>query len=406
MKRIVIIMIAVFTAGFLYADNRSAASYMLIDSFPEAAAKFAACGAAFYGVSYADENPAAIAVVDNYSWAAMHSIMPLSMYEEKASLAKVFDFGSLGLSFTHFNFGQVQNTGIDGNLGPVLNADTSDLSAVYISALYAKKFESFSIGFAAKGLSESLTGDPWYAFLADAGFIFEGVFVDDLNLGFSVLNLSAGSSGSALPLDIKTALSYDIKSKVRDQLRLTAAADYLANDDAIKAGLGFDYTLFDDFILRGGFSTGNMEKLKFTAGIGAKVMGLTFDYAFVPDANTGDTHKLSISGSFGKQNEQPDKPEGKGAETGESYAGYMKSGDYYYENRQYRQALKYYEYINLLYWKETEALTDRGKTIFYQKLGICYYNIKDNARALQYFERALYFDRENEILRQWIKLMK
>jgi tetratricopeptide (TPR) repeat protein len=84
----------------------------------------------------------------------------------------------------------------------------------------------------------------------------------------------------------------------------------------------------------------------------------------------------------------------------------MKSGDYYYENRQYRQALKYYEYINLLYWKETEALTDRGKTIFYQKLGICYYNIKDNARALQYFERALYFDRENEILRQWIKLMK
>jgi tetratricopeptide (TPR) repeat protein len=62
--------------------------------------------------------------------------------------------------------------------------------------------------------------------------------------------------------------------------------------------------------------------------------------------------------------------------------------------------------VNLLYWKELESLTDVEKSNFYQKLGICYYNMRDNGRALQYFERAFYYDKENEILKHWIRLLK
>jgi tetratricopeptide (TPR) repeat protein len=84
----------------------------------------------------------------------------------------------------------------------------------------------------------------------------------------------------------------------------------------------------------------------------------------------------------------------------------MESGNFSYENKEYRKALKYYEYINSIFWKDIEDKTDKEKSSFYQKVGICYYNIRDTERAIQYFNRALYFDKDNEILKHWIKLLK
>jgi tetratricopeptide (TPR) repeat protein len=403
MKRIAAAALALFLPALLCADNFSTGLYLLMDSYPETAAKGSFSGAASYGISSAAENPASIASLENFAYEAMHSAMALNMYAEKLSAAKSFDFGSIGGSVSYFNFGSIGVTGINSDLGPVFTSDTLEPYAIYGQLMYAKKFESFSIGMAVKAIDESISGPQWTGLAGDIGFIFEDIGVENLNLGVSALNLSGEDSGFSLPLTVKSALSYDIKSKVKDQLKLVAGLDYLVKDDSIKGGAGFDYALLDSLLLRAGFTIGNKDRLKFSAGFGLKVMGLNVNYAYVPDDIIGDTHKISLSGSFGKTEEEPEKPEGKG---GDTYAEYKKSGDYYYENKQYRQALKYYEYINLIYWKELEDATDKEKTSFYQKLGICYYNIRDNARALQYFERAFYFDKDNEILRHWIKLLK
>lgn len=404
MRKILFTLLLIAVAASVFAGNSSMSAYLLNDSFPEMSGKGAACGAAVYGISPLAENPASIASIDNYAWEAMHSVMPASMYSEKLAMAKAFDFGSFGASLTYFDFGQFEPVGIDANLGPVFSGDMVHPNAFSASFSYAKKFESFSIGLAANGLYESLGGDPRYNFSGGLGFIFESIGIDNLDLGASVLNLGADDAGFSQPVCVKGALSYTIKSRIRDQLRLTAAGEYLVKDDAVKGGAGFDYALFDELIIRGGFDAGNKQQVKFYAGAGFKAMGLNINYAYLPDSNIGDTHKISLSGSFGKLDEEPEKPEG--AKGGESFAEYKKSGDYYFDNRQYRQALKYYEYINLIYWKEVEDSSEKEKISFYQKLGICYYNIRDNRRALQYFERAFYFDKDNEILKHWIRLLK
>ncbi len=403
MKKIVFIVLLAALVCPLFAGNTALSSYLLVDSYPESAAKGPASGTASYGVSNSDLNPAAAAGVENFAFSAMHSVFPLNISLEKISAVKYFDFGCLGVNISYMDFGAYSGIGADENLYPVLTGLVENPFSIYGSLIYARKFENFSLGAAVKLIDENLSGTPAYTGAVDLGFIIENLSVDDLNLGFSACNISNKDNDFALPLDLKAGLSYNIKDRIRDIVKITASADYLVYDQAIRGGAGFDYAVFDEFILRGGFTLGNKQDLKFEAGFSLKAGGTSFSYAYVPDVLTGGTHKFSISGAFGKEQENSEKPEAKG---GETFSGYMESGNYYYENSQYRQAIKYYEYVNLLYWKEIEDMKDREKSSFFQKLGICYYNVRDNKNAKQYFDRALYFDRENEILKHWIKSLK
>lgn len=403
MKKILFTLILSIAAPLLFGGNSTLSSYLLIDAFPEVSAKGSASGAASYGVYNLDVNPASSAGVENFGFAAMHSVLPFGIYLDRISAVKYLDFGCLGLNLTFMDFGAYSSIGLDENLYPVYTGSVTTPFSVYGSLVYARKFEGFSIGAAARLLDENLSGAAVYRAAFDAGFIIENLIIDDLNIGLSACNISNKDGDFYLPLDLKAAISYNIKNRLRDIVKITASADYLVYEQVVKGGAAFDYAVIDEFVIRGGFTAGNKQELEFSAGLTVKTGGTSFSYAYVPDSTAGDTHKFSISGVFGKEQESTEKPEAKG---GESFGGYMQSGNYYYEAKQYRQAIKYYEYINLLYWKETEELKDGEKSAFFQKLGICYYNIRDNKHAKQYFERALYFDRENEILKHWIKSLK
>jgi hypothetical protein len=403
MKKIILAFVLTLISSALFAGNSALSSYLLTDSYPEAAAKGASSGTATYSIQNLSINPAAISSIENFAYIAMHSAMAQDMSLEKISAAKYFDFGCMGLSLAYLNMGTVSVTGIDENMIPVFTGDIKNPYSVYGSLSYAKKFEGFSLGAAIKMIDENLAGSGVVSFAADAGFISEGVIWDDMSLGMSVLNMSKKEGDFSLPLDINAAVSYNVKNRMRDIIKITAFTDYLVYEQSFRAGAGVDYALFDEFVLRGGFTAGNKEDINFTAGFTFKAGGTSFSYAYVPQGTAGNTNKFSISASFGREQENVEKPETKG---GESFEGYMKSGNYYYENRQYRMSIKYYEYINLIYWKDIEDLKDREKSAFFQKLGICYYNIKDNRHALQYFDRAQYYDRDNEILKHWIRALK
>ncbi len=403
MKKLLFVFLAFLSAGILYAENMSTSTYLLTGSYPASAAKGAACGASSGGALASDLNPALIASADYFSYSAMHAVLPGMMALERLTVAKSFDFGAIGADISYYNFGDTRRVGLDINLGPVFTSDVISSRAFAGAVTYGKKFENISFGIALKYIVENIGESQWSMPAADAGIIFEGLGAENMDAGISVLNLSAEDADYALPLTIKGALTYNFRSRVAENMKLTAGADYLVRDNALKAGAGFDYFVTEEITLRGGVTAGQNQPIRFTAGFGAKALGVSLDYAYVPDAAIGDTHKVSVSGSFGKPDEDVEKPAGK---AGESYEGYKKSGDYYYENKQYRQALKYYEYLNLLYWKEIEDMPEREKSSFFQKLGICYYNIRDNKRALQYFDRAVYFEKDNEILKHWIKLLK
>jgi hypothetical protein len=403
MKKVFLLALLLGACARLYAAT-GISSWLLIDGYPEASARGGSGGVSGYGIQYAGINPAALAGVENFSFEAMHAVFPADISLEKVTAGKYYDFGVLGLDLGYFDFGQISNIGIDTSLSPVISGSTTMPYALNAALIYAKKMDNFSVGLSARGACEYTGGATLVYAMADAGAIADDIFTEGLSFGASLTNISGDQGGFSAPMDAAAGFSYSIKNKLRELMKISISGDYIPVMDQLKGSAGFDFPVTDDFIIRGGVGAPWNGQVKFSGGLTLKAMGIAFNYAYLPDTNIGDVHKISIGAAFGREEERSaEKPATKETET---FGGYMKSGDYYYDNRQYGMALKYYEYINLIYWKELEALPDIEKSAFNQKLGICYYNIRDNRHALQYFERAFYYDKLNEILKHWIRLLK
>lgn len=392
-------------AAFACADSVYTGAYMLINSYPDFAAKGDATGAACYGITAMGANPAALGSIDNVEFAVLHNQWRQDVTAEKMSAGKAFDFGNIGLELSYINMGSITQLLADDYGNPVITNNSINLNAWGLSLVYGKKIKNFSMGLAARMFSENLGAVDNYTGCADAGFIYDGFIAESMSAGLSLLNISPKNNEYYTPMDLKAAVIYKYMHGGGPVINLSAACDYLIKDNYLLGGVGFDYYMFETLIIRGGINMNQKGEMNFSAGAGIKLEGVTINYSYEPDPELGDAHKLSINAAFGKTSVPPES-EGKTISEKGTFAGYLDSGNYYYENKQYRQALKYFEYINLMYWKDIEDKSEKDKSSFYQKIGICYYNIKDNKRALQYFDRALYFDKGNEILKHWIKSIK
>jgi len=387
----------------LSAGNLSLSSYVLIDSYPEYSAMGDSVAAGNFGITAASANPASISGAKNFEFAVMHNMWYRDVRNQKIDVVKNFEFGNIMAGISYVNLGTINSLGIDSNDAPIITNETLNLYALTGSLAYGKTIRDFSIGLGAKLITENLGAGNSYNFCFDAGFIYEDVLVDNLDFGASLLNISTEREGYNLPLNLKGALVYHMIYGGEEIMKVGVSGDYLINEEDIKLEAGFEYTLFSSLFLRGGLNLGNNDKLNFSAGAGFYIEGITFDYSYIPNPDLGDVHKISISGRVAA----PEKTEnGTELKEGETFESYLKSGDYYYNNKQYRRALKYYEYMNLIYWKDIEDLADAEKSRFYQKMGIAYYNLKDNRRAKQNFERAQYYDKDNEVLKHWIRSIK
>lgn len=403
MKKVFLFLIFLGLSACAYASTAST-SWLLTDVYPEAAAEGSSAGYSSFGVGYSSLNPAAMAGVENFSFEAMQALYPAGISVEKITAGKYFDFGIIGVDLGYYNFGQVFNLGVDSSLAPVVTGGVTSPYAFLGSLIYAKKTDYFSLGFSLKMACENLDGNTAISGLADAGIIANDILTDGLDFGAGITNISTNQDGFSAPLDAGAGLAYIIRGKTAEILKISLSGDYIPAFDELKGSAGFDFPVTGDFILRGGITAPWNGPVKFSAGLSIKAMGLSFNYAYLPDSLLGDVHKVSIGAAFGRPVVKPAVLPAE--KTADIFGGYMKSGDFYYDSNDFRQAVKYYEYVNLLYWKELESLTDVEKSNFYQKLGICYYNMRDNGRALQYFERAFYYDKENEILKHWIRLLK
>ncbi len=406
MKKVAIyIVLSLFFTLTAVADNTSTSGYLLINNYPEFAAKGAATGAASHGITAAGINPAAIAQIDNVEFAVMRNQWVQDLSSQRLSAAKAFEFGSVGLELSYADLGTVGVIKSDEYGNPVITGDIASMRAWGGSLVYAKKIKSFSFGLAAKMFSENLSDGDYYLGCADAGVIYEGFISDKVNLGISILNIAAASNGYYTPIDLNAAVLFKYEHGGSPVIYLSAAGDYMVKDSYFSGMASFDYFLFDTVVLRGGININQDGDLNFSAGAGIKAEGLTLSYSYEPVPALGASHKISINAALGKGAEAADGDGETMAEKG-TFANYLESGNYYYEAKEYRKAIKYFEYINTLYWKDMEDKPAKEKAVFYQKLGICYYNIRDNKRAQLYFDRALYFDKENEILKHWIKSLK
>ncbi|MCE5299824.1 MAG: hypothetical protein LLG37_02990 [Spirochaetia bacterium] len=404
MKRLALALLPVLLAAVIHAANISTATYLLLSAYPDHEAAGASCASALYGNSASAVNPAALAGAENFNYDIMQAFLPGSMLLQKLTLSKAFEAGVFGLDAGYYNFGSYQAVGADDNLMPTVLPGTADAYSASAAISYAKRVSNLGTGITLRGMYESLAGETVFVPLLDAGFVVDGIWNDRISLGASLLNVSPEQDGYAPPAVINTGFAYYLNGRADNYINLHLGAACLVREGDFKAEAGVSFTPVDILTLRGGISGGSNRELAFSGGVSVRISGITLNYSYSPAALSGAMHKISISG--GGADKPAEEAAAEKPEKGGSYDTYRKSGDYYYEARAYKQAAKYYEYINLLYWKEVEDLSDREKSNFYQRLGICYYNMRDNRRALSYFDRAMFYEKDNEILKHWIKLLK
>jgi hypothetical protein len=162
-------------------------------------------------------------------------------------------------------------------------------------------------GAAVKGLYQKASGESALAWAGDAGLL---KIYGDWRFGASVLNLGSGmklgSVSFPLPLTLRAGTAWNF----RDRLRVSA--------DGIKAGespsalaLGaegeFPAGAGGSFFARAGYRTGRSRYAGsgLSAGVGLKNGDLRVDYAFTPYGELGDSHRITISVSFGGERPSP-----------------------------------------------------------------------------------------------------
>jgi hypothetical protein len=174
-------------------------------------------------------------------------------------------------------------------------------SAVSLGAS-AALLEDFYGGAAVKVLSQEAAGKKAMAWAGDAGLL---KLYGDWRIGAAVSNFGTGMKLGARRFDLPLML--------RGGVSRTFLENYTVSADAVKAGKSETAGAFgaearlatapkEYFFIRGGYKTGRSRYAGpgFTAGVGLANRDFRIDYAFAPYGDLGDSHRFTVSLSFGK----------------------------------------------------------------------------------------------------------
>ncbi|MBI4424499.1 MAG: PorV/PorQ family protein [Elusimicrobia bacterium] len=119
-----------------------------------------------------------------------------------------------------------------------------------------------------------------------------------LSAGLSLQNLGSSIGGGSAP----TLLRLGVASPVSHFVTLALEYDRAFDSRRNVFSLGGEYWFHPTFAMRTGFrqsALGDQGGRRFTGGFGVRLGSVGFDYAFSPLGELGDTHRMSVSYSFG-----------------------------------------------------------------------------------------------------------
>ncbi|MGE5315101.1 MAG: PorV/PorQ family protein [Acidobacteriota bacterium] len=251
-------------------------------------------------------------------------------YNYAAGTMNLGSFGTIGMSFTASNYGEMNVTTVDNPGG---NGETFGVSDVAFSVSYAMKLtDNFSIGFNPKYIYQKIAKMSASAVAIDLGVKYVTPF-KGVTLGMSISNFgpkmqmtgnsalvlfdqNTGSTGNngripaeletdewALPLTFRVGIAYDALKT--DMHKLVIAADALHPADNYESvNVGGEYTFNDFLFIRGGYKNlflQNAEE-KYTFGFGVKQemvgVSLQVDYAYQEYTRLKNAQKITVSVNF------------------------------------------------------------------------------------------------------------
>jgi len=299
-------------------------------------ARATSMGSAFVGLSDDPSalfwNPAGLAKLEGVQVMFDHTMWFADIkYNFLAATYNLGDLGSVGISFTVSDIGEMKVTTIDQPNGTGQTFSASDAS---FSLAYAIRLtENFSIGFNPKLVTQSIWDMSATAFAIDMGVQYVTPF-DGMILAMSISNfgtkmsmtgnsnlvlhdldpVSTGNNDKipayletgdwSLPLNFRVGVAYVPFSSEQHKLTLALDAAH-PNDNYESINVGAEYA-YDDFIfLRGGYKSLFLEDSEesFTLGFGVmqRLLGnlaIKVDYAYQNFGRLSDIQKFTLSVKF------------------------------------------------------------------------------------------------------------
>ncbi len=316
MKKILVFLIMLLNISLVYGAKSGSKSLTFLNIAPNA--RVAAMGEGFTAladdVSAVYWNPAGLGILKNTEVGINYNLYFEDMSYINFQFAGVFDFGTIGLNVSSFNYGSIDNY-INGNL--MSSIKPSDMS---VSLSYGfKMIRDLYFGITGKYISEKLTDNyKGISIAGDAGLLYCDFLGIIKNLNFAVIAMNIGSGPkfdsekNDLPMTLKGGFAYKLRfarsiAKLKD---INFTIDLIMPSDS-DSGIRYGTELWwynlpgrIDAAVRFGIKA--PQDLGFTSGItfggGIRLFNVQIDYALVDFGDLGKTHRMGASYKFGKIN--------------------------------------------------------------------------------------------------------
>ena len=235
-------------------------------------------------------NPAALAEVENSELFAAYNSYLLGVTQGYIAFLFPSLDGSFGIGLNYMDIGKMEGYDVDKSGNPVAIGDFRATSS-HISLGYGRKLsKGWSLGISLGPLSDKIRDDTKNSFVGTVGILKQ--LGKNCRIGWVAQNIGNRLGEDPFPLTFKAGLAGKISS-------LTLSGEIcFPRDNDVYVCVGGEWNLTKLFSLRIGYTEERDEGSGFSVGAGFKMEKFTFDYAFIPFGDLGNTHRVSLKVNF------------------------------------------------------------------------------------------------------------
>ena len=273
-------------------------NFLSFDTNPRAIAlggAYTALAADSGALSY---NPAGLAMTKRPEASFMHNQYFQGITQEYLSYASA---GGWGADFNYLSFGGISQTTLDNHTGAGLG-DVGLWDMAFGLGLADELDDGLLGGAGLKIVRESIAGNSVNGFMLDGGLLWNVPGADGLDLGLAVQNLGPDvktqGGNEPLPMGVRAGAGY--RTTLAGMKTLFSADVQQNRGEDFGMRFGCELLFAGAVPLRLGYKTLTDDGAGISAGIGYSFGDMSFDYAFAPYKELGDTHRLAVTYRWGK----------------------------------------------------------------------------------------------------------
>lgn len=244
-------------------------------------------------------NPGGLALMQERQASFMYSQMVQDLKYQNAAIGFPLENGAIGASLSYLSYGDIEGFNETG-------ASIGNQSAYSMVGTLGASWlgNQWSAGANIKGIQQKLADESATGVAFDVGgtaIYPKPVLGSTLRFGAAVQNMGQGikfvEERDPLPMQWKVGVAavQMMNKKLNLSLDYTKPKDW---DGMVAAGLEFLPIQF--VALRTGYVNSDREGSGIRAGIGLRIKGISFDYAYAGQGDLGMTHRYELLARFGE----------------------------------------------------------------------------------------------------------